>query len=125
MSKINEVSGMQKLQEKKPKICCGEKLDYSDSKCNTIDYKAVRATCKKCGMIWEQNLSTNAVYYCKDEGTFIHFNCGEEVDCVWVYHSMWDKRMTCAGDGSVDKYPVPFCPKHEEKPSDRGMPIYY
>lgn len=114
---------MQKLQEKKPIKCCEIKLEYSSSKNNTIDYKAVRATCSKCGKTYEQNESTSVVYV-TDGDQFIHVKCGTEVDCVWRTHSLWDKRFTCAGSGEVDRYPIPYCPKCEEKPSSQGMPIY-
>ena len=115
---------MEKLNDKKPVHICNKTLEYRDSKSNTIDYKAVRATCSKCGKSYEQNMITNAVYV-TDGNQFTHLNCGKEIDCVWRIHSMWDRRFDCAGSGEVDKYPIPFCPKHEEKPSSQGMPIYY
>jgi len=116
---------MKKLDDVKPEKCCNTKLNYHDSKTNTVDYKAVRATCGSCGKSYEQNQKTNAVYVTTKDDKFIHLNCGEEVDVVWRNHSLWDKRFECAGSGEVDKYPIPFCPKHEEKPSTQGMPIYY
>lgn len=116
---------MQKLQQKKRETCCELILDYKKSKTSTQDYDADRAECPKCGKIWEQNLLTSAMYVCEEQGKFIHYMCGEEVDCVWRTHSLWDKRFECAGDGRVDRFPIPFCPKHEEKPSNQGMPIYY
>lgn len=115
---------MNKLDDARPEKCCDGKLDYHDSKSNTIDYKAVRATCSNCGKSYEQNLTTNAVYV-TNGNQFTHLNCGEEIDCVWRLHSLWDKRFDCAGSGEVDKYPIPFCPKHEKEPSTQGMPIYY
>lgn len=116
-----------KLQkpQKRPEKCCALQLEYTDSKNNTIDYSAKRAECKNCGIIYEQNESTQQIYICKNQGTFIHMNCGKELDCIWRTHSLWDKRFECAGDGSVDRYPIPFCSKHEEKPSAQGLPIYY
>ena len=116
---------LQKLQDKKRETCCELILDYSKSKSCSPDYDAIRATCSNCGKIWEQNLNTNAVYYSEDGKQFHHYMCGEEVDCVWRTHSNWDKRFDCAGDGSVDRYPIPFCPVHEEKPSEQGLPVYY
>jgi len=113
-----------KLDDKLPKKCCNIGLHYHDSKNSTIDYKAVRATCGSCDKSYEQNLMTNAVYV-TNGNQFTHLNCGEEIDCVWRLHSLWDKRFDCAGSGEVDKYPIPFCPKHEEKPSTQGMPVYY
>lgn len=115
---------MKKLEQKKPEKCCNIKLEYHDSKNKTIDYDAVRATCSNCGKIYEQNLTTTAVYVA-DGDKFVHLDCGEEIDCIWRSHSNWDKRFTCAGDGSVDRYPIPFCAKHEERPSEQGMPVYY
>ncbi len=112
-----------KLNDKRPEQCCDIILVYKDAKTNTIDYKGERAICRVCEIAYEQNMTTNAVYILNKDGQFIHQNCGEEIDCVWRLHSIWDGNFACSGSGEVDKYPIPYCPKHEEKPIATGTPI--
>ena len=111
------------LKDKVPQKCCNKDLVYSKSKTSTIDYDADRATCSKCGTLYELNKSSGAVYKAPEKGLFIHMACGTEVDCVWRTHPVWDGLFACSGSGEVDKYPIPFCPKCETEPESTGLPV--
>jgi len=114
---------VKKLNDKLPESCCGEKIIYKKSKNDTVDYKADRGRCDNCHTSYELNKNTGAVYICKNDGQFIHMNCGEEIDCIWRTHPMWDGLFPCSGSGEVNKYPIPYCPKHEDEPDSHGLPI--
>jgi len=114
---------MKKLHDIRPDSCCDTKLDYKDAKTNTIDYKGERATCNNCNISYEQNMTTKAVYVLNKDDKFIHQDCGKEVDCIWRTHSIHDGLFTLSGSGEVDRYPIPYCAVHEEKPSETGLPI--
>lgn len=49
--------------------------------------------------------------------------CGSDIEAVLQYRSVWlsDGPGPCAGTGEVEHHVVPYCPKCDPKPSDRGV----
>lgn len=50
-------------------------------------------------------------------------SCGEEIMAATVYHPIWDGPFAMSGSGRVHRETVPFCPKCETPPDERGAPI--
>jgi hypothetical protein len=48
--------------------------------------------------------------------------CGNEIATIVAYMDVHDGRLrdSCAGLGRVWQLPIPYCPRYEEMPSDRG-----
>jgi hypothetical protein len=49
--------------------------------------------------------------------------CSSDILAVLQYRSVWlsDGPGPCAGTGEVEHHVIPYCPKCDPKPSDRGV----
>ena len=105
--------------DQKPQLCCNLELEYKEI--GNDDYKATRAICSNCDSVYEIKDKVGLVYFQKNgHGNFKHLECGETIMVVEVIHSLLDNNL--AGSGSTARNPVPYCPKHEEKPDWQGVP---
>jgi len=68
-------------------------------------------------------------YFQREGGTYQNswqFNCrecGGIVLVATIFHPVWDGPFLMSGSGKCFREFVPYCPKCEEKPSERGCPI--
>jgi|SRR3972149_10094490 len=107
-----------------PETCCGVELSWKEGQ--RISYRFKRANCSSCSTFYEQNLGSTQLYVKKlGDDCFKHEGCGEDISSITVSHSVHMKEFGLAGTGEVLPEEFPFCPKHEERPSEYGSPVYY
>ncbi|HEX9595014.1 MAG TPA: hypothetical protein VF996_02715 [Candidatus Saccharimonadales bacterium] len=56
----------------------------------------------------------------RTEEGFLHKKCGEMVMTATVTLSNRSSLLPMAGDGSVERWPVPYCPNCEDEPHPHG-----
>lgn len=59
----------------------------------------------------------------QSDGSWKCKKCQSDIMAAEVKRSVWNFPEACAGSGEVVTDFVPYCPKCEEKPSNRGPPI--
>jgi len=57
------------------------------------------------------------------KGIGYRHECGVSIMAAIVYHPIWDGPFAGSGSGRVHQETVPYCPKCEAKPDERGAPI--
>lgn len=62
-------------------------------------------------------------YIKQPDGSYKCRKCSSIIQAVSVSHPIWDGPFAMSGGGRVFNESKPYCPKCEEKPSDRGSPI--
>jgi hypothetical protein len=60
-------------------------------------------------------------YYVLPDGTYACWRCGAEISLKTVFLSVHIEGMPLVGTGEVRQKQVPYCPKCEKEPSERGI----
>lgn len=57
------------------------------------------------------------------DGSYKCHVCSSDIMAVTQHKSVWlsDGPGPCAGTGEVERHVIPYCPKCDPKPSDRGV----
>ena len=62
-------------------------------------------------------------YYINEAGDYACKDCQSDILCVTVIFSIHDGPFPLSGSGKTTRQNFPYCPKCEEKPEIRGLPI--
>ncbi len=70
-----------------------------------------------------QMASREKKYIKQPDGSYKCRKCSSTIQSISVAHPIWNGPFAMSGSGRVFNESKPYCPKCEEKPSDRGSPV--
>jgi len=104
--------------------CCGKPLKFiPEARKDWMSYIPHTTDCAACKTHFERKPEHKEIAYRRMEGHYECTRCGGEISTIDVAHPVWDGPFDGAGSGFCHNEQVPYCPKCEEVPSFRGMPI--
>ena len=106
-------------------ICCNEGLEFKVQFWwkGHEDYKPEQVTCKQCDTYYAKKEESNIVYKMNEDKSYNCLDCNEKIMGITVWHPVHDGFFKGSGSGSVRAERVPYCPKCEEMPDPKGLPI--
>jgi hypothetical protein len=108
-------------------IVCNNDLPLNGWKSGGNEAFRGQFTSCKCGAYYERNGETGKIYYQTSSGgersEIKCVDCDSDVLDMERRHPVWDGPFPLSGSGRVVTAHIPYCPKCEEVPKERGSPI--
>lgn len=118
-----------KVSEGKEKPKKGDDWYRVRGEMRKVMQSAIKVDLTKIGIIQRHIVDYGAVpdpqeqwkYYRLPDGSYACWNCGAGIMAKNVAFSVHFAEIPLAGGGEVRHKQVPYCPKYEEEPPDRGI----